>query len=261
MSDSVIDVGRPVQHRPSRGDELVVASGMVAPGVHVAPGTSVDGLLHTPQRVVGQRGLWAATRAQLACKRALDLVGALVLLVLLAPLVLVAVLLVAVTSAGPPIFVQRRVGQHGREFRMYKLRTMYRDAEARKAELEDLDVTGGPTFKMHHDPRITPVGRWLRAFSIDELPQLVNVLKGDMSLVGPRPALACEVAEYSDFARTRLDARPGLTCLWQVNGRSDLDFDTWMQLDVEYIRTWSLWLDVRLVLATIPAVLLRRGAY
>jgi exopolysaccharide biosynthesis polyprenyl glycosylphosphotransferase len=197
-----------------------------------------------------------------AAKRALDIVGAAIGLILLAPLFLLIAVLIKADSPGPVFFSQTRVGENGRVFRCWKLRSMFIDAEARKAELmAKNEMDGGTTFKMKRDPRITRVGRFIRKASIDELPQLLNVLLGDMSLVGPRPPVPSEVAEYSPRARQRLAVKPGITCIWQVSGRSDIPFEQQVELDIEYISKRSLMLDIRLLLSTVPAVLLARGAY
>jgi exopolysaccharide biosynthesis polyprenyl glycosylphosphotransferase len=194
-------------------------------------------------------------------KRTLDFSVALLLLLFLSPLLLVVSLLIKLSSPGPVLFVQQRVGMNKRRFPMYKFRTMIRDAETRQSELESLNEVDGPVFKIKQDPRITPLGRILRRASIDELPQLVNVLKGDMSLVGPRPL---PVRDYNgfdqDWQRRRFSVRPGLTCLWQVKGRSDVSFERWMELDLEYIDNWCLSLDLRILAKTIPAVLHGSGA-
>lgn len=206
-------------------------------------------------------GLWGAPVWELVVKRFVDFWGALVLLLALSPLLLVVAMTVATTSRGPVFYVQDRVGRHRRPFRMLKFRSMYADADDRLAELKAHSVADSPVFKMKNDPRVTPIGRFLRRMSLDELPQLWNVLMGHMSLVGPRPPLPAEVATYSVREHLRLTVTPGLTCFWQVSGRSDIDFETWVSLDLEYIRTWTPWLDIRLLLRTIPAVLSGRGAY
>lgn len=198
---------------------------------------------------------------RLAVKRAIDIVGSMLLLALFAPVLLFASLAIVATSPGHVLFVQKRLGRDGRPFRMLKFRSMYQDAEARRAELADRNECTGPVFKVRNDPRITPVGRVLRKLSLDELPQLFNVLRGDMSLVGPRPPLPQEYAVYGPRERGRLAVRPGLTCTWQVSGRSDLSFDTWIEMDLAYIRDWSLRLDLKLLVLTIPAVVSGRGAY
>ncbi len=197
---------------------------------------------------------------RLLVKRATDVLLAGAALVLLSPFLLVIALLIKLTSPGPAVFRQVRCGLNGRRFVFYKFRSMSADAEARRAELEHLNERT-TVFKMKNDPRLTPVGRWLRKFSIDEWPQLWNVLKGDMSLVGPRPPLPAEVEQYERWQRRRLRMRPGLTCLWVVSGRDRVDFDTWMRLDMQYIDTWSLALDWKIILRTIPQVLTGRGAH
>lgn len=195
-------------------------------------------------------------------KRVINIAGASCALLALSPLLVLAALLVKLEDRGPVFFCQKRVGLRGRTFSMWKFRSMRRDAEALKARLaRQNEMVGGVIFKMKNDPRITRVGKWLRKFSIDEMPQLWNVLKGDMSLVGPRPPVPSEVAQYTVEERQRLLARPGLTCFWQVGGRSDIDFAGQVRLDLAYIRSESLALDLRLLLQTIPAVLLGKGAY
>lgn len=196
----------------------------------------------------------------LAMKRAMDVLVAGALLLLAAPVLLLVALLIQAEDRGPVLFRQERVGRFGRRFTMLKFRSMHTDAEARLASLAGLNEADGPVFKMAQDPRITRVGRWLRRSSLDELPQLVNVLRGEMSLVGPRPPLPDEVSGYEAWQRRRLSMKPGLTCIWQVSGRSRLDFETWMRLDLEYIDNWSLGLDLLLLLRTVPAVLTGDGA-
>lgn len=198
---------------------------------------------------------------QLMLKRAIDIVGGVTLLVLLGiPAALVA-LAVRLESAGSPILAQVRVGRYGRTFKMYKFRTMYEGAAARQAELLALNEQDGPIFKMRNDPRMTRLGRWLRKLSVDELPQLLNVVRGEMSLVGPRPPLPHEVMIYTDRQLRRLQAKPGLTGLWQVHGRSTLTFEKMVALDLEYIDEWTLLRDVVILVKTLPAVASTRGAY
>ena len=171
-----------------------------------------------------------------------------------------AAIAIKATSDGPVFFRQMRCGKNGRPFRMVKLRTMSADAEERKAALMKLNEMEGPVFKMRHDPRITKVGAFLRRFSIDELPQFWNVLRGDMSLVGPRPPVPMEVAEYATFDRRRLSMRPGITCIWQVAGRNEISsFDDWVKMDLHYIDTWSLMSDLKILVATVPATLRGTG--
>jgi exopolysaccharide biosynthesis polyprenyl glycosylphosphotransferase len=196
----------------------------------------------------------------LAIKRAVDLVGSAILLLLLSPLLLVIALLILVTMGRPVLYGQDRIGHHGRRFRMLKFRSMVRDAERQREALGDLNEVSGPVFKIARDPRITPLGRVLRKFSLDELPQLINVLTGSMSLVGPRPLPVAEQQQISGAMRRRLSMRPGITGLWQISGRSDVQFDQWMQKDLEYLDNWSNLLDFKLLLLTIPAVLTGRGA-
>jgi lipopolysaccharide/colanic/teichoic acid biosynthesis glycosyltransferase len=194
-------------------------------------------------------------------KRALDVTGALVGLVLLAPLFAVVAVAIKLTSRGPVFFGQMRSGRGGKPFKMWKFRSMVADAEARKKELQALNEQDGAAFKIKNDPRVTRVGRFLRSTSIDELPQLWNVLRGEMSLVGPRPLPCSETASCAGWQRQRLDATPGLTCIWQVYGRCRVSFADWVRMDVRYIRSRSLWQDVKLLLLTLPVVLLRRGAH
>ncbi len=194
-------------------------------------------------------------------KRAVDVLGAGLALVLLSPLFLVAAAAVRLSSPGPVLFRQRRSGLGGRPFLMVKFRTMYVDAEARRAELMHLNEQDGPAFKIKNDPRVTAVGRFLRKTSLDELPQLWNVLAGDMSLVGPRPLPCGETDGCEQWQRRRLDVTPGITCIWQVWGRSAVSFDDWVRMDVQYIQSRSLQQDLKLLLMTVPAVLMRKGAH
>jgi len=197
---------------------------------------------------------------QLFIKRTMDLVGSAALLLLLSPLLVATALAVKLSSPGPVFFAQERIGMNKRKFRLLKFRSMVVDAEARKKELEHLNEMDGPAFKIRNDPRVTRVGAIIRKLSIDELPQLINVLKGEMSLVGPRPPLPSEVDLYDWTDRRRLCIKPGITCLWQVKGRNQLTFEEWMELDREYIDNWSTWLDLKILLMTIPVVLLGKGA-
>ena len=195
------------------------------------------------------------------CKRMLDISVSSLLLILLSPLFLVVAVLIKLETRGPVFFIQDRVGLNKRRFRMFKFRTMVGDAEKKQAELERLNEADGPVFKIKNDPRITRLGKYLRKTSIDELPQLLNVLMGDMSLVGPRPLPIRDYQGFDqDWVRRRFSVRPGITCLWQVNGRSSLSFQEWMKFDMRYIDTWSFWLDLKILLRTIPAVLRGSGA-
>jgi exopolysaccharide biosynthesis polyprenyl glycosylphosphotransferase len=182
-------------------------------------------------------------------------------LLVLSPALLAVALAIKLDSPGPVIFRQRRIGVNGREFQMLKFRSMHRDAEARLASLRALNEASGPVFKIRKDPRITRVGRLIRRTSIDELPQFWNVLRGEMSIVGPRPPLPWEADQYQRRHVRRLSVKPGITCTWQVSGRSAIGFDRWMELDLAYIDSWSLWQDVKILARTIPAVLTGRGAH
>ena len=195
-------------------------------------------------------------------KQVLDFVGALLLLLVTLPFFAIISLIIKATSRGPVLFRQERAGLNGRPFTMYKFRTMVSNAEQLKAELAALNEMSGPVFKIAKDPRVTPVGRWLRRFSFDEFPQLFNVLRGEMSMVGPRPLPVDEVRRFDDHAhRRRLSVKPGLTCLWQISGRNNVsDFKDWVRLDLEYIDNWSLWLDLKILWRTVPIVLVGTGA-
>jgi exopolysaccharide biosynthesis polyprenyl glycosylphosphotransferase len=198
---------------------------------------------------------------QLFFKRSLDMILAAFFIVVLSPVFLLVALLVKLTSSGEVLYRQTRCGLGGRRFTLYKFRSMVEGAEIMRADLEHLNEVDGPVFKIAQDPRCTPLGRWLRRASLDELPQLWNVLRGDMSFVGPRPPVPEEVEHYEAWQRRRLRMRPGLTCLWALEGRSELNFERWMQLDLSYIDEWSLWLDAKIFLKTIPHVLFGRGAW
>lgn len=192
----------------------------------------------------------------LTLKRLMDIVGASIGLIIASPIMLVVAILIKIEDPkGPIFFSQIRNGAYPTTFKMYKFRSMYVDAEERLQELMHLNEQSGPAFKIKDDPRITKVGKFIRKTSLDELPQLFNVLKGDMSLVGPRPAIPREVEQYTTYQKQRLFVKPGLTCIWQVSGRNNIEFDQWVELDIEYIKTRSLWLDIKLILLTIPALL------
>ena len=197
----------------------------------------------------------------LAGKRAFDILVSSAALVLMAPVMAGLALAIRRESPGPALFRQRRVGLNGREFGLYKFRSMHQDAEAQLGALRASNEATGPVFKMRHDPRVTRIGRFIRRTSLDEVPQFWNVLRGEMSIVGPRPPIPAEVLQYRPWQRRRLSVRPGITCTWQIGGRSDVSFDRWMELDLEYIDGWSLWGDLRIVSRTIPAVLSSRGAH
>ncbi|MCK4549095.1 MAG: sugar transferase [Candidatus Krumholzibacteria bacterium] len=194
-------------------------------------------------------------------KRVTDIAVATLILLLVLPVMPVIVLLIKLDSPGPVLFRQKRVGKDGREFDFFKFRSMRLGAENVIASLRPLSGVDGPVFKLKEDPRVTGTGRFLRRSSLDELPQLLNVLKGDMSIVGPRPNLPSEVSQYLPWQRRRLDVTPGITCYWQIAGRSHIGFQEWMRLDLEYIRSRSLVTDIKIMLKTIPAVIARKGAY
>jgi exopolysaccharide biosynthesis polyprenyl glycosylphosphotransferase len=204
----------------------------------------------------GLQGTWS-----LIAKRTVDVMISAFLLLLVSPILLIAALLVKFSSEGQVFFLQERIGYNKRKFLIYKFRTMIPNAENLMSDLEPLNEAGGPVFKIKNDPRITPIGKFLRRTSVDELPQLINVLTGDMSLVGPRPLPVRDYSGFNeDWQRRRFSTRPGITCLWQVSGRSTITFEQWMKLDMQYLDEWSLWLDVKILARTIPAVLKGSGA-
>lgn len=201
------------------------------------------------------------SRAYLALKRATDFVVALFLLALFLPIIPVVAMLIRLDSRGPIFFKQKRIGRNGKVFNFYKFRSMVTGAETVIGALRPLSGVDGPIFKIKDDPRITHVGRFLRRSSLDELPQLINVLKGDMSIVGPRPNLPSEVSQYLPWQKRRLDVTPGITCFWQIAGRSHIGFQEWMRLDLEYVRKRSYVTDLKIMFKTVPAVIARKGAY
>lgn len=194
-------------------------------------------------------------------KRVFDVVSSLLALIVFSPLMGIIALAIKLEDGGSPIFAQTRVGKDGKFFRMYKFRSMCEDAEKKLKELQDRNEADGLAFKMSNDPRVTRVGAFIRKTSIDELPQLFNIFKGNMSVVGPRPPLGYEVMQYDDYQMQRLSVKPGLTCYWQCSGRSDVSFDEWMELDIKYIRERSFFKDIEIIFRTIPAVLFHKGAY
>lgn len=196
-----------------------------------------------------------------ATKRAIDLGVGFTLFLLTLPLVVVAALAIVLVTGGPPFYAQERVGMGGRRFKMFKLRTMVRNAHSMRDDVMHLNEATGPVFKIRKDPRLHPLGGILRRLSIDELPNLVNVLLGDIALVGPRPALPSEVAHYDANAARRLSVPQGITCLWQISGRSDISFDQWMRLDNQYVDSWTPLSDISIIVRTIPAVIRKDGAH
>ena len=256
MSDHLAAAGAEIRALPNRVWQVLVADFFQT---RISQ-TTIDDFCGRPMLVFHsgpQMGSWAGFVKQL-----IDFFGALGLLAIFGiPMLLVAVL-IKLTSPGPVLFRQKRAGLNGKPFMMYKFRSMVTNAEQLQQELSALNEMNGPVFKVTNDPRVTRIGRWLRKFSVDEFPQLFNVLLGDMSLVGPRPLPVDEVNRFDDLAhRRRLSVKPGLTCLWQVGGRNEVsDFKEWVRLDLEYIDHWSLWLDLKILWQTIPVVLLGKGA-
>ena len=252
---SQVDLRRLSWQLEGSGVALVVAPSLTdiaGPRIHIRPVAGLP-LLHVEEpEFSGWRRL---------VKGSYDRLAAFLVLLLGSPMLIALALVVVVTSRGGALFRQTRVGVDGRTFMMYKFRSMYDDAEERLAGLHALNDNDGLLFKMRDDPRVTPVGRWLRRFSLDEAPQLLNVVRGDMSLVGPRPPLPREVAQYGADVRRRLLVRPGLTGLWQVSGRSDLSWEESVRLDLHYVENWSLALDIMIICRTVAAVLRTRGAY
>ena len=195
------------------------------------------------------------------CKRGIDVIVAGVGLILLSPIITIVACAIKLTSKGPIFFLQKRVGKNGELFNMYKFRSMVVNAEELKEKLKHKNEMSGPMFKMKDDPRVTKVGKFIRKTSLDELPQLWNVLKGDMSLVGPRPSLPKEVEQFDSWMFKRLTVRPGLTCYWQVSGRNNIDFEDWMKLDVKYVEERNLWIDIKLIFKTVGVLFGDKNAH
>ncbi|MBU6134270.1 sugar transferase [Clostridium tertium] len=187
-------------------------------------------------------------------KRALDVIASFLGLVILSPILLIVAILIKLESKGPAIFSQSRIGLNGKEFKMYKFRSMVQNAEELKEKLAKQNEMSGPMFKIKNDPRVTKVGKFIRKTSIDELPQLLNILKGDMTLVGPRPSLPREVEKFESWMLKRLEVKPGLTCYWQVSGRNNIDFYEWMKLDLKYVNDMNFWLDIKLIFKTVAVL-------
>lgn len=194
-------------------------------------------------------------------KRLIDIVFSFIGVIVLSPLFIIIAIIIKFTSKGPVFFSQKRVGRDGKEFKMYKFRSMVVNAEELKEKLAAQNEMSGPMFKMKDDPRVTKVGKFIRKTSIDELPQLFNVLKGDMSLVGPRPSLPKEVAQFEDWMHKRLEVKPGLTCYWQVSGRNNIDFEDWMKLDIKYVDERSTWIDIKLIFKTMGVLFGDKNAH
>ena len=224
----------------------------------ISAGTLDDAQLQIVRPPIISAGWHSPTR--LACKRVLDIVGSAIMLLMLSPLFLILAALVKLTSRGPVFYRWRVVGKGGRPFVGYKFRSMIDNADELQPELLARNEMTGPVFKLTRDPRVTRLGAWLRRYSLDELPQLYSVLKGDMSLVGPRPPLETEYAQFTDYQKQKLAVKPGITCLWQVSGRNRVsDFNEWVGLDLEYIRNWSLGLDLKILLKTVREVCIGSG--
>lgn len=252
---------------------LTMFKRFLLPSEYTARSTDVPALLLIPRSLettqasqplthyVARVPVYARPTTPLFLKRLVDVSAASLALVLLSPLLLLISIAIKMTSRGPIFFTQTRVGLGGLTFKLYKFRSMVQDADALKDSLESENEKDGPIFKMKHDPRITSVGRFLRKYSLDELPQLLNVLKNDMSLVGPRPPVPREVVQYEDWQLRRLSVQPGLTCIWQTSGRSKLTFDEWVRMDLQYIDDWNLSLDLKLLLKTVKVVITADGAY
>ena len=196
-----------------------------------------------------------------AIKRLIDIICSFVGILVLSPLFIIIAIIIKFTSKGPVFFSQKRVGRNGKEFDMYKFRSMVVNAEELKEKLAAQNEMSGPMFKMKDDPRVTKVGKFIRKTSLDELPQLWNVLKGDMSLVGPRPSLPKEVAQFEDWMHKRLEVKPGLTCYWQVSGRNNIDFEDWMKLDIRYVEERNLWIDIKLIFKTVGVLFGDKNAH
>lgn len=266
-SNSIDEVFLPLlPERWSEAERVLAACEEVGVNVRIQPNTFGAVLAKTYIDHLADQPMLTFTTTPthpgaLLIKQIFDYAAAAVLIVLLAPVLITAAIAVRLSGPGPILFRQERCGLNGRRFTLLKFRSMVVDAESKREELEDRNEASGPVFKIRNDPRVTAVGRFLRRTSIDELPQLFNVLRGEMSLVGPRPPIPGEVDQYERWQRRRLSMKPGITCLWQVTGRNNVGFDDWMRLDLHYIDNWSLLLDLRILMKTVGVVLSRRGAY
>jgi len=248
-----IDILPLVQAAEQIGVTIYLMTQFFQPGISKSSAVNIGGIptlrfSSVPEKTVS-----------LGLKEMLDRISALFGIIAITPLLAITSLIIKLDSPGPVLFKQPRTGKNGRPFLLWKFRTMTVDAEKRKEELQSLNEMSGPVFKIKNDPRVTRVGRFLRKYSIDELPQLFNILMGEMSLVGPRPPLPSEVEKFEPWQRRKLSVKPGLTCLWQTNGRNNVDFDEWMKLDLKYIDNWSLWEDAKIIVRTIPTVLKGSG--
>lgn len=235
------------------GVSILLVSELYQPAIAKTHSTNLGSEILTEYFVSKQDRISALSKA------IIDRIGALFGIIVAAPILILTALLIKIDSRGPVLFGQIRSGHNGRPFKLWKFRTMVIDAEQKKNELQKLNEMSGPVFKIARDPRITRIGSFLRKYSIDELPQLFNVLRGEMSLVGPRPPLPSEVVQFKPWQHRKLSVKPGLTCLWQTSGRNDIDFEEWMKLDLKYIDNWSLWEDAKIIARTVPTVLKGSG--
>ena len=251
-------------------NELIRFAENLGINIHIVPDFQLEKIMYRPETATVYMDEFAGLptisistipqrQGELLIKSGIDYLVATAGLVALSPLFLIVILLVKMTSKGPAFFIQKRCGLYGRTFNLFKFRTMIANAEDLKKELENQNEVEGPVFKIARDPRITPIGKFLRKTSIDELPQLINILMGEMSLVGPRPPLPAEVKQYESWQHRRLSMKPGITGIWQVSGRHNINFKHWMQLDLEYIDNWTLFLDFKILLKTVKEVLSCRG--
>jgi exopolysaccharide biosynthesis polyprenyl glycosylphosphotransferase len=264
QADVVYIAGNAVKHAQEMQAAIKLCERLGLPFALPIHSFRMDRARPTKSSATGDGYLHFVTHApqphQMALKRMFDITVSALALAALSPLLLGVAAVIKLTSRGPIFFKQKRVGLHGKPFHMLKFRSMVVNAEELKAKLEALNEQTGPVFKMKNDPRITRIGRFIRKYSIDELPQLLNVLRGEMSVVGPRPPIPSEVEKYATWQRRRLSVRPGLTCIWQVSGRNQISFEDWMYLDMRYIDHWSLGTDLGLILRTVPVVLTGSGA-
>jgi len=263
---------RPDHNGNGNGNGSTIRNGGTNGHAHLEPGTAQAWVSASSAAFAGRTSAAAATTVELDLrtarsfylrrgKRILDVVGSVMALVLTSPILLLAAIAIKLESRGPVLYRSTRIGRGGRPFTFLKLRSMVHNADQHRHRLKHLNECDGPVFKINRDPRVTRVGRFIRVMSIDEIPQFVNVLMGQMSMVGPRPPIPEEVVQYEPWQLHRLDVRPGITCLWQISGRSRIGFQEWMRLDLEYIRHESLALDLNILIRTVPAVLSREGAY
>lgn len=238
------------------GDMTVLADVIKMDEVELEEYCQMEKILHSPSSYILKEH-----RIYFGLKRIADVVLSLFALIVLSPLFLIAALAIRIESKGNVIFAQNRTGRNGKVFKMYKFRSMYQDAELLRNELLEQNEMDGPVFKIARDPRITKVGRLIRKLSIDELPQLINIIRGDMSIVGPRPLVTYETEDFTAYENLRHLVKPGLTCFWQISGRNNISFEEWIELDIKYLNRMSIWTDIKIVFKTVGVVLLGKGAY